>query len=298
MNEHKKGLVLTTIGGLALSFDVPLVKLGHGELWSVIALRSLFTLMAALLLWVALRMLSKQAPVLVPGRAGLLAGLCYGLSTMTFLGAVFNTATANVVFIVAFTPLFAALLGWLVLKEVPSVSTLATMAAMVAGVALIVSGGLEGGGLFGDLLAAMTSALLAGAITIARKTRRDMGFVPLVATILPAIIGLAFVASDGFHVEAPAWIIFDGAVMIPLAFWCLATGPRYLSGPEVGMFYLLETILAPVWVWIIFSEVPTTQTLIGGAILVLALVAHSCWQMQRRDRHRFSSVPVPTNPQA
>ncbi|HEV7436958.1 MAG TPA: EamA family transporter, partial [Pseudorhizobium sp.] len=222
MNDHKKGLVLTSIGGLALSFDVPLVKLGQGDLWSVIALRSVFTLMAALLLWVALRMLAKRAPVLVPGRAGVLAGLFYGLSTMTFLGAVFNTATANVVFIVAFTPMFAALLGWLVLREVPSVSTVVTMGAMVAGVALIVSGGLEAGGLFGDLLAALTSALLAGAITIARKTRRDMGFVPLVATVLPAIIGLAFVANDGFHVAAPAWVIFDGAVMIPLAFWCLA----------------------------------------------------------------------------
>ncbi|MCJ8519239.1 drug/metabolite transporter (DMT)-like permease [Pseudorhizobium tarimense] len=283
MNDHKKGLVLTAIGGLALSFDVPLVKLGQGELWSVIALRSIFTLVAALLLWAVLRAVRKRPPVLVPGRAGVLAGFCYGLSTMTFLGAVFNTATANVVFIAAFTPMFAALLGWLVLKEVPSVSTVVTMAVMVAGVALIISGGLEVGGLLGDLLAALTSALLAGAITIARKTRRDMGFVPLVATILPAVIGLALVANDGFHVAAPGWIIFDGAVMIPLAFWCLATGPRYLSGPEVGMFYLLETILAPIWVWMIFTEVPTTQTLVGGVTLLLALVAHSVWQMRRRS---------------
>lgn len=278
MTPHTKGLVLTTIGGLALSFDVPLVKLGQGDAWSVIALRSIVTFAAALTLWLVLRVVASKAPVLVPGSAGLVAGLCYGISTMTFLGAVFNTATANVVFIVAFTPMFAALFGWLVLKEVPSRSTLLTMAAMVAGVTLIVSGGLKMGGLLGDMMALMTSALLAAAITISRKSGRDMGFVPLVATILPALIGLAFVANNGFHVAAPAWVIFDGAVMIPLAFWCLATGPRYLSGPEVGMFYLLETILAPIWVWMVFAEVPTAQTLVGGAILVLALVAHSAWQ--------------------
>lgn len=282
MNNHKKGLVLSTIGGLALSFDVPLVKLGQGDVWSVIALRSVFTLMAALLVWMALRKLGGRTPVLVPGRAGVVAGLCYGLSTMTFLGAVFNTATANVVFIVAFTPMFAALFGWLALKEVPSRSTVVTMTAMVAGVALIVAGGLEMGGLVGDAMALLTSALLAIAITIARKSGRDMGFVPLVATLLPALVGLAFIASRGLHIEAPVWIIFDGAVMIPLAFWCLATGPRYLSGPEVGMFYLLETILAPIWVWMIFAEMPTAQTLVGGAILVLALVAHSVWQMRPR----------------
>jgi len=282
--------VLTTIGGLALSFDVPLVKLGDGELWSVIALRSLVTCAAAIVLWLLAGYFSKRRPGTSTGRAGLLAGLCYGLSTMTFLGAVFLTATANVVFIVAFTPMFAALFGWLVLKEVPALSTVLTMVAMAAGVALIVAGGLEAGGLLGDLLAALTSALLAGAITIARKTRSDMGFVPLVATALPALIGLAMVANEGFAVAAPVWIVFDGAVMIPLAFWCLATGPRYLSGPEVGMFYLLETILAPIWVWMIFSEVPTAQTVAGGAILVSALILHSAWQMRAKAQSAHRSI--------
>ncbi len=290
MNDHKKGLALTTIGGLALSFDVPLVKLGQGEAWSVIALRSATTFAAAMVLWLLLRVLTKRAPVLVPGRAGLLAGLCYGVSTMTFLGAVFNTATANVVFIVAFTPMFAALFGWLALREVPSFSTVLTMAAMVCGVALIVAGGLEAGGLLGDGLALVTSALLAAAITIGRKSGKDMGFVALAATILPALVGFGFVAQQGFSVAEPAWVIFDGAVMLPLAFWCLATGPRYLSGPEVGMFYLLETILAPVWVWIVFSEVPATQALAGGAILVFALVAHSAWQMRRRERPALAAA--------
>jgi drug/metabolite transporter (DMT)-like permease len=290
MTPHTKGLLLTTIGGLALSFDVPLVKLGQGDAWSVIALRSMVTFAAALTLWLGLRLITKKAPVLVPGRAGLAAGLCYGISTMTFLGAVFNTATANVVFIVAFTPMFAALFGWLVLKEIPSRSTLVTMVAMVAGVTLIVSGGLEMDGLLGDMMALLTSALLAAAITISRKSGREMGFVPLVATIVPALVALGFVGTQGFSMEAPAWVIFDGAVMIPLAFWCLATGPRYLSGPEVGMFYLLETILAPIWVWIVFAEVPAAQALVGGAILVLALVAHAWWQMRRRSP--ASSLPV------
>lgn len=292
MNDHKKGLVLTTIGGLALSFDVPLVRLGHGELWSTIALRSAVTFAASLLLWFVIRRFSSARPPLLPGKAGLLAGLCYGLSTMTFLGAVFHTATANVVFIVAFTPMFAALLGWLFLREAPSISTLVTMLLMLMGVGLIVSGGMAGGHLLGDALAALTSLLLAGAITIGRATRIEMGFVPLVATALPALTSLFFVATNGFSVEAPFWVAFDGAVMIPLAFWCLATGPRYLSGPEVGMFYLLETILAPIWVWMIFAEVPAARTLLGGAILILALIGYSVWQM-RRTTNGSTVAPAP-----
>ena len=64
---------------------------------------------------------------------------------------------------------------------------------------------------------------------------------------------------QAFNVEAPWWIIFNGAVIMPISFFCLATGPRYISGPEVAMFYLLETVLAPVWVWMIFAETPSTQ---------------------------------------
>jgi drug/metabolite transporter (DMT)-like permease len=89
--------------------------------------------------------------------------------------------------------------------------------------------------------------------------------------------------AGGFSIEHPAWILFNGAVMMPLALWCLATGPRYLSAPEVGMFYLLETVLAPIWVWLIFAETPTTMTLVGGGILVAAIAAHSVWMVRRKS---------------
>ena len=126
--------------------------------------------------------------------------------------------------------------------------------------------------------------LLALAITLSRHSRMDMGFVPLVAAIFPGIAALILLPQTGFQIADPGFILFNGLVMLPLAFFCLATGPRYLSAPEVGMFYLLETVLAPIWVWIVFSETPTTQTLIGGSILILALLAHSLWQMRSKAR--------------
>jgi hypothetical protein len=86
----------------------------------------------------------------------------------------------------------------------------------------------------------------------------------------------------------PGWLALNGLIVIPVAFWCLATGPKYISGPEVAMFYLLETILAPVWMWLIFSEAPTRLGLIGGAIIVTALVAHSLWQL---SAHRRAAQP-------
>ena len=149
---------------------------------------------------------------------------------------------------------------------------------------LIVHDGLESGNLFGDAMAACSAFLLASAITISRKSGADMGFVPLVTAVIPGVAALFMLPGGTLQVEQPAFILFNGIVMIPLAFWCLATGPRFLSAPEVGMFYLLETVLAPIWVWIIFTERPSNQTLVGGSILTAALLAHSLWQMRSKAK--------------
>jgi len=264
--------------------DIPLMRLADGELWSILAARSIATLGVTLLVATVLRIANGRWPVLVPGWPGLVTGLLYGLTTVVFLLAVFNTSTANVVFIVAFNPMFAALLSWIFLKERPALATLIAMAAMIVGVGLIVQDGLSSGHLFGDSMALLTAFIIAAAITISRASRREMGFVSLLSTVLPAAVGLISVMpAGGFSIEHPAWILFNGAVMMPLALWCLATGPRYLSAPEVGMFYLLETVLAPIWVWLIFAETPTTMTLVGGGILVAAIAAHSVWMVRRKS---------------
>jgi drug/metabolite transporter (DMT)-like permease len=77
---------------------------------------------------------------------------------------------------------------------------------------------------------------------------------------------------------------------MPLSFFCLATGPRYITGPEVAMFYLLETVLAPIWMWMIFYEVPSRNSLIGGSILIVALVAHAVWQLSQGRKRRASTI--------
>ena len=288
--DHARGLLLTAIGGLALTVDIPLIKLASGEAWSILLVRCIATFAAALLVWIAWRAISKNAPPLIPGRAGLAVATLYGLSSLTFITAVYTTSTANLVFILAFNTTFAALLSWVFLKERPRPATFAAMAAMIVGVGIIVSDSIGSGNLFGDLMAACSAFFIASAITITRATGKDMGFTSLVAVLLPAAVAAFMVAGDGYRIDAPWWIIFNGAVIMPLAFFCLATGPKYISGPEVAMFYLLETVLAPVWVWLIFSEAPTTRSLIGGVILIVALVAHSLWQLWEGRRRRAARV--------
>jgi len=284
LSDHAKGLLLTTTGGLALSMDIPLIRLSDGEVWSILGLRNIITLCIAVALLAILRMAGRPWRQLLPGWIGLAVGLFYSIGTVSFVVAVYYTSAANVVFILAFNPVFTALLSWAVVGERPSMAASLTMAAMVVGVGLIVSDGIDSGHWFGDLLSVVSVLATACAITAGRRSKRGMGFMPLLSTAIPAALGLSYALPAGLAVNHPIWIILDGSLMMPLAFWCLATGPRYLSGPEVAMFYLLETILAPVWIWLIFAETPSRMTLLGGLVMVLALGSHSLWQARAKGR--------------
>lgn len=285
-HDHQKGLLITAIGGLTLTIDIPLIRLADGSPWTIMMLRNATTLIAALVVWAVWRRLSRNAPQLIPGRSGLAVAICYGLTGITFITAVFHTSTANLVFILAFSTVFAALLSWLFLRERPRLVTLVTMLVMILGVLIIVGGSVGTGHLFGDFMALCSAFFVALAITISSASGKDMGFTSLVGVVLPLAVAAFMVSGEGFHVNAPWWIIFNGAVIMPISFFCLANGPKYISGPEVAMFYLLETVLAPVWVWMIFAETPSRNSLIGGVILIAALVAHSLWQLHQGRRRR------------
>ncbi|MGX9144018.1 DMT family transporter [Mesorhizobium sp. 128a] len=291
-NAHTKGLLLTALGGLTLTVDIPLIRLAHGEAWTILLLRTGATFVTAMILWAVWRLFGKNAPQLIPGWSGLIVAAIYGLGAIAFITGVYNTSTANLVFILAFTTMFSALLSWLFLKERPRPLTLAAMAVMIVGVGIIVGDSVGTGHLFGDVMALCSALAIACAITISRASGKDMGFTALIGVVPPFALAAFMVAKTGFHVDAPGWILFNGAIIMPIAFFCLANGPKYISGPEVAMFYLLETVLAPVWVWMIFAETPSRNSLIGGAILIVTLVAHSLWQLHEGRKRRAALAVV------
>lgn len=284
--DHQKGLLITAIGGLTLTVDIPLIRLADGDAWTILLLRTGTTLAAALIIWAVWRALSRNAPQLIPGWSGLVVAICYGLTSVTFVTGVYHTTTANLVFILAFNTVFAALLSWLLLKERPRPVTVIAMLVMIAGVAIIVGDSIGTGHLFGDFMALCSAFFVALAITVSRASGKDMGFASLIGVILPLAVAVFMVSGEGLQVNAPWWIIFNGAVIMPISFFCLANGPKYISGPEVAMFYVLETVLAPVWVWMVFAETPSRNSLIGGAILIVTLVAHSLWQLHEGRKRR------------
>ncbi len=288
--DHSKGLLLAAIGGVAITVDIPLIRLADGNAGTVLLLRSATTLVASLAIWLAWRWWRGDAPALIPGKIGLLVAALYGLGSVFFVLAVHHTSTANLVFILALNTMFAAVFSWAFLGERPGLGTIAAMALMLVGLLIIVGDGVGSGNLFGDLLALGSALVMAAAITLTRSSGRDMGFAALVAVALPLLFSIVLVSSQGFAVSEPWWMILNGAIIMPISFFCLALAPKYISAPEVAMFYLLETIFAPVWVWFIFSEQPSTNVLIGGTIMVVTLIVHAIWQIREDRRRRVGAI--------
>lgn len=291
-SHYAVGMTLVGFGGLVLSVDIPLIRLSESGFYTVIVVRGALSSLAAVLIWWLATRFGRATGPLIAGRLGLLVTGLYALATILFLVAVYETKAANVVFILALNPMFAAMLSWVIAGEKPSRATLLAIPATLVGVLMIIGAGLEAGNWLGDLAALATAFLIALALTLARRSRQDMRYASAIAAIVPAMVALPFVAVEGgLQSEAIGWLVVNGAIVMPLALICLAAAPMFIPSPLVSMGYLIETVLAPVWMWMIFAERPSTLSLLGGALIVATLAAHAFAELAARRRTKVAPRP-------
>ena len=228
---------------------------------------------AALLAYVAVvdrgRVLQAFRSVGVAGGA---VALCVATASGSFIAALNHTSVARVLFILAIAPVLAALLAWLTLGEPITRRTVLAMALALAGVALMLGAPGEGS-LAGDGLAFVVALAFALMIVITRW-RHDVSMAP--ATCLSqAILVVAFLpfASPGeIGGGDVGWLAALGIGQIGLGFALLTVGARLIPAAQVGLITLLEVVLGPLWVWLALDERPSARTLIGGAIVIVAIV--------------------------
>ena len=291
-SHYATGMTLVGCGGLVLSVDIPLIRLSESGFYTVIVVRGVLSSLAAVLIWWLARRMGRATGPLIVGRLGLLVSGLYALATILFLVAVYETKAANVVFILALNPMFAAILSWTIAGEKPSRATLIAIPATLVGVLMIIGAGIEAGNWLGDLAALATAFFIALALTLARRSRQDMRYASAISAIVPAMIALPFVATGGgLESEAIGWLVVNGAIVMPLALICLAAAPMFVPSPMVSMGYLVETVLAPVWMWMIFAERPSPLSLVGGALIVATLAAHAVAELAARRRMKVAHRP-------
>jgi len=209
------------------------------------------------------------------GGAGIAVAVCVAVASGCFIGALNHASVARVLFILAVAPVLAALLARVTLGEPITRRTVQAMALALAGVALMLGAPGEGS-LAGDGLAFLAALAFALMIVITRW-RHDVSMAPatcLSQAILVAVF-LPFASPGEIGGEDVFWLAALGIGQIGLGFALLTVGARLIPAAQVGLITLLEVVLGPVWVWLALDERPSTLTLAGGAIVIVAIVVQT-----------------------
>ena len=237
--------------------------------------RALFAFLALLLVVALTERSGIVASLRSLGRDGAAVAVFLAISSGTFFLALNYTSVANVLFLQAASPMIAALLGWAVLSERVSRRTWLAMGVAAVGVTVMVAGSVDAGA-WAVVLPIVMTASFAIVIVITRY-RRDVSMMPATCASQALIIVVAAPFASLGSVTTTDWGLFFalGTFQMGVGLALLTVGARLLPPAEVALLSLLEVVLGPLWVWLAYSERPSTATLVGGAIVSAAVVVQA-----------------------
>ena len=193
-----------------------------------------------------------------------------------------NTNVANTLVMIATAPMLSAILGSIFLKEPTDRKTWVSIIITFVAIIFIFFDSLKLGNFYGDILGFITAIGLAvGAVTI--RSAKSKNLVPA------AVVGKLFVATFAlFFIESFALLDSDLIIVPLMCILCVAIpfvlvtiAPRFIPAAEVNLFFLLETIIGPIWVWLIIKEQPSIETLQGGVVIIATIAIHSFLKLKQ-----------------
>lgn len=291
---HRRGLLMTALGAILFTFDVPLIRLASADKWTLMFTRGLLLFLAMTVLWMIFQKGWRGGVSYISGPAGIIAAISSTLANLMFIAAVTETTAANVVFIVALNPAICAILAWFVLKERIYWQTALAILLALIGVGVIVWNSLAVGNFIGEFLAFGVACCMAITLTAARWSGKNIMTSLAIGALVSACIAAFWAQPAALPSVSWGWLAINALLIVPVAMALLIIGPRYLPASEVAMFFLLELILTPIWMWLIFGEMPTREALIGGLIVFLALFTHSVWRLASPDRSKPPALRATT----
>jgi drug/metabolite transporter (DMT)-like permease len=272
LSDRGKGILMALGGVFVLSPDSLLIRLAGLDDHTLLFYRGLFPAFAiGFILWLHYR--SDFIPALLRiGRAGVLNGILFATVNISFIGAIQRTTVANTLLFLSSAPIFAALLSLLVLRENQRPSTWLIIALSLLSIFIIGWGSYGSSGLYGDLLA-LCCAIVTAASAVLVRYRKHHDLVPSI--VLGSLFTGAYALTQSPQLAVSStqlvYIAIIGFVLVPFAFILLTIAPRFANSAEVQLVYLLESILGPLWVWLVINETPSLNTIIGGSMLLVSV---------------------------
>ena len=282
LNDQQKGSLLAFVAVMFITPDSLFIRLSNIDTWGLVFYRGIIPFFTVFIGMLLIYKLNFFKIFFSSGYHGIIYVITFSITNITFVVSIQNTNVANTLVMIATAPMLSAILSGIFLNEQPDKKTLISIFITFLAIIFIFYDSLGVGNFYGDILAFITAVGLAvGAVTI--RSARSKNLVPaaVVGKLFVALFALFFI--DSFILVEKDLIIVPLMCILCVAipFVLVTIAPRFIPVAEVNLFFLLETIIGPIWVWFVIREQPSLETLIGGLVIITTIAVHSFLKLRK-----------------
>ena len=276
LNNQQKGSLLAFIAVFLITPDSLLIRLSNIETWGMLFYRGAIPFVVVLIGTLFFYKKNSLKAFFGIGYPGIFYIFSFAVCNITFIISIQNTNVANTLVMIALAPMLSAILGAIFLKEAPDKKTWIAIIITFASCIYIFYDSLNLGNFYGDFFGLVTAFGLACNANIVRYAKdRDLVPSALIGKLCVAIFAFFFVKNFELIGNDIIYVPLMCVMCVAIPFVLVTIAPRFITAAEVNLFFLLETILGPIWVWLVIKEQPSLETIMGGSVIILTIAIHS-----------------------
>tara|TARA_B100000686_G_scaffold306495_1_gene345950 strand:+ start:88 stop:945 length:858 start_codon:yes stop_codon:yes gene_type:complete len=281
-SNQKKGMLIAFTAIMFITPDSLLIRLANLDSWNLIFYRGFipfFVVFIGLLIIYKTKLLKE---IINNGWHGFFYACTFTITNIVFVISIENTNVANTLIMIALAPMISAIISFIFLNENPDKKTWTAIIITTLSVFYIFYDAIDAGDFLGNFLGLICATGLAVGAVIIRSAKK-ISLVPsaMIGKLMVALIALIF--ANQFELKSNDIVIIPlmCVMCVAIPFVLVTLAPRYITAAEVNLFFLLETIFGPIWVWLVIKEQPSFETIIGGSIIILTIAIHSTLALKK-----------------
>ena len=282
LTHQKKGSLMAFVAVIFITPDSLFIRLSNVETWSLVFYRGIIPFVLVFIGMLLIYRLKFFNLLKSNGYYGFAYVLTFSVTNIAFVVSIQNTNVANTLIMIATAPMLSAILGSFFLKENPDKKTWVAIFITFFAALYIFYDSIKLGNFFGDILGFVAAMGLAVGAVIIRSAKK-LNLVPsaVVGKLIIALFAMLFIKDYSLNNNDIYIVPLMCVMCVAIPFVLVTIAPRFITAAEVNLFFLLETIIGPIWVWLIIKEQPTPETIVGGAIIVLTIATHSFLKLKK-----------------
>ena len=282
LTNQQKGSLMAFVAIMFITPDSLLIRLSNIETWGMLFYRGAIPFVVVLVGLIFFYKNNLFKALINIGYPGIFYVISFSICNITFIISIQNTNVANTLVMIAMAPMLSAILGSIFLKEIPDRKTWVAIIITLIAVTYIFHDSIEMGNFYGDLFGIITAFGLACNAVIARYAKnRDLVPSAVIGKLCVAIFAFFFVDTFALVSTDLIFIPLMCVMCVAIPFVLVTIAPRFIPAEEVNLFFLLETIIGPFWVWLVINEQPSIETIQGGVVIILTIAIHSFLKLKK-----------------